>query len=334
MPVVTAVEDARQRHRLLSEEVEDARYRYYVLDHPTLSDADFDVRMRELEALEEEFSELRTPDSPTQKVGGAVAADFTAVDHLQRMESLDNAFTDEELLTWYERVRKDTGTTPEMLCEVKVDGLAINLLYENGRLTRALTRGDGTTGEDVSVNVRQMPLIPQVLTGTDEFPVPTLVEVRGEVYMPTAEFEALLEQQRAEGQKEFANARNTAAGSLRLKLDGPSITPEKRAAALARIARLSMVCHGIGAREGFEPTAQSHGYAAMKAWGLPTSTRYKVVPDLAGVQEFIAYYGEHRHDVEHEIDGVVVKVDEVALQRRLGSTSRAPRWAIAWKYPP
>ena len=334
MPVVTAVEDARQRHRLLSEEVEDARYRYYVLDHPTLSDADFDVRMRELEALEEEFSELRTPDSPTQKVGGAVAADFTAVDHLQRMESLDNAFTDEELLAWYERVRKDTGTTPEMLCEVKVDGLAINLLYENGRLTRALTRGDGTTGEDVSVNVRQMPLIPQVLTGTDEFPVPTLVEVRGEVYMPTAEFEALLEQQRAEGQKEFANARNTAAGSLRLKLDGPSITPEKRAAALARIARLSMVCHGIGAREGFEPTAQSHGYAAMKAWGLPTSTRYKVVPDLAGVQEFIAYYGEHRHDVEHEIDGVVVKVDEVALQRRLGSTSRAPRWAIAWKYPP
>ena len=169
---MTAVEDARQRHRLLSEEVEDARYRYYVLDTPTLSDADFDVRMRELESLEDEFSELRTPDSPTQKVGGAVAADFTAVDHLQRMESLDNAFDDEELALWYDRVRRDVTEPPAMLCEVKVDGLAINLLYEQGRLVRALTRGDGTTGEDVTTNVGQIASIPGMLTGTAEFPVP------------------------------------------------------------------------------------------------------------------------------------------------------------------
>jgi DNA ligase (NAD+) len=323
MGSVTAVEDARQRHRLLSEEVEDARYRYYVLDDPTLSDADFDARMRELESLEGEHPELRTPDSPTQKVGGAVATEFTAVDHLQRMESLDNAFTDEELLAWYARVERDTGTKPPLLCELKVDGLAINLLYENGRLTRALTRGDGRTGEDVTPNVMTIASIPHRLTDSDAFPVPALVEVRGEVFLPLAAFEALNLSLSEAGKPMFANPRNSAAGSLRQK--DPRVTASRA---------LDMVCHGIGAREGFEPTSQSNGYEAMRAWGLPTSTRFRVVPTVNGAQEFIKYYGEHRHDVEHEIDGVVVKVDDVSIQRQLGSTSRAPRWAIAWKYPP
>ena len=315
--------DPRLEHRHLSEEVEDARWRYYVLDDPTLSDADFDAKMRRLEALEEANPELRTPDSPTQKVGGAVSATFTAVDHLQRMESLDNAFADEELAAWAARIDRDGGAPSGYLCELKVDGLAINLLYENGRLVRALTRGDGRTGEDVTANVKTITSIPHQLTATSEYPVPALVEVRGEVFLSLAAFEKLNASLVDAGKPMFANPRNSAAGSLRQK--DPKITAERD---------LGMVCHGIGAREGFEPTAQSQAYEALSAWGLPTSDRVRVVPDLAGVRDFIAYYGEHRHDVEHEIDGVVVKVDDIATQQRLGSTSRAPRWAIAWKYPP
>lgn len=313
---------ARLEHRELSEEIEDARWRYYVLDDPTISDADFDQKMRRLEALEELHSELRTPDSPTQKVGGAVSATFEAVDHLRRMESLDNAFTDEELAAWATRVERD-ATIDGYLCELKVDGLAINLLYEEGRLTRALTRGDGRTGEDVTANVKTITSIPHHLTGTDEFPVPALVEVRGEVFLSLAAFEKLNASLVDAGKPMFANPRNSAAGSLRQK--DPRITAERS---------LGMVCHGIGAREGFEPSTQSHAYEALRTWGLPVSDRVRVVPDLLAVREFIAYYGEHRHDVEHEIDGVVVKVDDIATQQRLGSTSRAPRWAIAWKYPP
>ncbi|MGN6721643.1 MAG: NAD-dependent DNA ligase LigA [Marmoricola sp.] len=314
---------ARTKHRELSEEVEDARWRYYVLDDPTLSDADFDVKMRRLEALEEAHPELRTPDSPTQKVGGAVSASFAAVDHLQRMESLDNAFTDEELATWAARIDRDGVKVDTFLCELKVDGLAINLLYEDGRLTRALTRGDGRTGEDVTANVKTIKVIPHQLKGTKEYPVPKLVEVRGEVFLSLAAFEKLNASLVDAGKPMFANPRNSAAGSLRQK--DPRITAERD---------LGMVCHGIGARQGFEPRAQSHAYEALRAWGLPVSDRVRVVPDLKAVREFIAYYGEHRHDVEHEIDGVVVKVDDIATQQRLGSTSRAPRWAIAWKYPP
>jgi DNA ligase (NAD+) len=315
--------DPRTEHRQLSEEVEDARWRYYVLDDPTLSDADFDVRMRRLEALEDANPELRTPDSPTQKVGGAVSATFAAVDHLQRMESLDNAFTDEELATWAARIDRDGVKVDAFLCELKVDGLAINLLYEDGRLVRALTRGDGRTGEDVTANVKTITVIPHQLTGTKEYPVPKLVEVRGEVFLSLAAFEKLNASLVDAGKPMFANPRNSAAGSLRQK--DRRVTAERE---------LGMVCHGIGAREGFEPTAQSHAYEALRAWGLPVSDRVRVLPDLKAVREFIAYYGEHRHDVEHEIDGVVVKVDDIATQHRLGSTSRAPRWAIAWKYPP
>jgi len=316
--------EAREEHQRLSEEVEDARWRYYVLDDPTLDDADFDRRMRRLEALEEEFPELRTPDSPTQKVGGAVSTEFTAVDHLQRMESLDNAFTYDELQSWYARMIREGITDPALLCELKVDGLAINLLYEEGRLVRALTRGDGRTGEDVTPNVKTIDSIPHRLTGTEEFPVPALLEVRGEVFLPVEAFERLNESLTAAGKPPFANPRNSAAGSLRQK--DPKVTASRA---------LGMVCHGIGARRGFEPQAQSHAYEALAAWGLPTSSQVQVLGTLEEVQAYIENAGEHRHTiVPYEIDGVVVKVDDVGLQRRLGSTSRAPRWAIAFKYPP
>lgn len=323
-PVTTATSDAREEHRLLAEEIDDARWRYYVLDSPTLSDADFDQRMRRLEALEDQFPELQTPDSPTQKVGGAVSTEFTAVDHLQRMESLDNAFSFEELDSWYARLARDGISAPALLCELKVDGLAINLLYEGGRLVRALTRGDGRTGEDVTPNVKTIGVIPHRLTPSEEFPVPDLVEVRGEVFLSIEAFDRLNASLVEAGKPMFANPRNSAAGSLRQK--DPRVTASRD---------LGMVCHGIGAREGFEPVAQSHAYDALRAWGLPTSDRVRVLPTLEDVKEFVAHYGEHRHDVtEHEIDGVVIKVDDIALQRRLGSTSRAPRWAIAYKYPP
>ncbi|MGZ4501546.1 MAG: NAD-dependent DNA ligase LigA [Nocardioidaceae bacterium] len=315
--------EAREEHRTLSEDIEEARWRYYVLDSPTLSDADFDQRMRRLEELEERYPELRTPDSPTQKVGGAVSTEFTAVDHLEPMMSLDNAFSYEELQTWRDRLAREGVADPAMLCELKVDGLAINVLYEDGRLVRAATRGDGRTGEDVTPNVRTIGNVPHRLTGTKAYPVPRRVEVRGEVFLSVEAFERLNESMKDAGKPMFANPRNAAAGSLRQK--DPRVTATRA---------LAMVCHGLGARDGFEPASQSESYAALEAWGLPTSPRAKVLPDLAAVEEFIEYYGDHRHDVEHEIDGVVVKVDDVGLQRRLGSTSRAPRWAIAFKYPP
>ncbi|QCC76838.1 NAD-dependent DNA ligase LigA [Nocardioides daphniae] len=321
--VKAATPEARERHQVLSEEVEEARFRYYVQDRPTLSDADFDARMRELEALEEEFPELRTPDSPTQKVGGAVSTEFTSVDHLQRMESLDNAFTEEELTSWYDRIVRDGITSPALLCELKVDGLAINILYEDGRLVRALTRGDGRTGEDVTPNVRTIDSIPHRLTGTDEFPVPRRVEVRGEVFLPVEAFERLNASMLDAGKPAFANPRNAAAGSLRQK--DPRVTATRA---------LGMVCHGIGAREGFEPKTQSQAYEALAAWGLPTSDRVRVLPDLKSVREFIVDYGERRHEVEHEIDGVVVKVDDVASPASPRLHQPRPRWAIAWKYPP
>ncbi|MBG6067517.1 NAD-dependent DNA ligase LigA [Micromonospora ureilytica] len=315
---------ARERHAALSQELTEHQYRYYVLDAPTIPDADFDRQLRELEALEAEFPALRTPDSPTQRVGGTFSTDFTAVTHAERMLSLDNAFADEELAAWAERVERDAGGPVPYLCELKVDGLAINLTYENGRLVRAATRGDGRTGEDVTANVRSIRDVPSQLTPSGEFPdIPELVEVRGEIYFPIAAFADLNAGLVEQGKAPFANPRNAAAGSLRQK--DPRVTATRP---------LRLVVHGIGARRGFQPTAQSESYAALKSWGLPTSDRWRVVPDLAGVAEFIAYYAEHRHDVEHEIDGVVVKVDPVSIQGRLGSTSRAPRWAIAFKYPP
>ncbi len=234
--------------------------------------------------------------------------------------SLDNAFTDEELAAWAERVEREVGAgSRPYLCEPKIDGLAISLTYEKGRLVRAATRGDGRTGEDVTLNVRTIKDVPERLKGSG---VPELLEVRGEVFFNVEAFTSVNDQLMAQGKTPFANPRNAAAGSLRQK--DPRITASRP---------LRMTVHGVGAREGFEPKSQSEAYELLKGWGLPTSTRWKVVPDLAGVRDYLAYYAEHRHDVEHEIDGVVVKVDSVALQRRLGSTSRAPRWAIAFKYP-
>ncbi|MBG0561953.1 NAD-dependent DNA ligase LigA [Actinoplanes aureus] len=312
--------EAGTRHAELADEIRGHQYRYYVLDAPTISDHEFDVLLRELEALETEFPALRTPDSPTQNVGGTFSTLFTSVEHAERMMSLDNVFNFDELTAWSERTVRDAGGPVRFLCELKVDGLAINLTYEKGRLVRGATRGDGRTGEDVTPNVRTIREIPERLAGDD---VPDLLEVRGEIYFPGEAFADLNASLVEQGKAPFANPRNAAAGSLRQK--DPRVTASRG---------LRMVVHGIGAREGFHPVSQSHAYEALKAWGLPTSERWKLVDDMAAVRDFIEYYGKHRHDVEHEIDGVVVKVDEVALQGRLGSTSRAPRWAIAFKYPP
>ena len=316
-------DDLRQRHKDLSEQIEEHRTRYYLDDAPTVSDGEYDKLMHELEELEEKLPELRTPDSPTQSVGGYASSTFEAYEHRERMMSLDNAFSPEELESWHARLVREGAEKADFLCELKVDGLAISLTYEEGVLTRGVTRGDGRVGEDVTNNVRTIDAIPNRLTSSKKYPVPAYVEVRGEVFFPTEAFEKFNDAWAESGKTPFANPRNAAAGSLRMK--DASVTAGRP---------LSMVCHGIGYREGFTPKRQSEAYLALKAWGLPTSDRAKVLPDLAAVQEFIEHYGEHRHDVIHEIDGVVVKVDEVDLQNRLGSTSRAPRWAIAWKYPP
>lgn len=312
---------AQEQHALLAEQIEEHRFRYYVNDQPVVSDAEFDRLMRALEALEETYPQLRTPDSPTQKVAGPYQTEFTSVEHRERMLSLDNAFDDLKLAAWGERIAKDVGTTGyHFLCELKVDGLAVNLTYERGRLTRAATRGDGRTGEDITPNVRTIAEIPHRLTGER---IPALVEIRGEVFFPMEAFEELNARLVEADDKPFANPRNAAAGSLRQK--DPKVTATRP---------LHMVVHGIGAREGFDIDCLSHAYELLHEWGLPTARHNKVVDSLDDVREFIAYFGENRHSVEHEIDGVVVKLDEIPLQGRLGSTSRAPRWAIAWKYPP
>jgi DNA ligase (NAD+) len=307
----------------LATEVADHQFRYYVLDTPVVSDGQFDELWRELVSLEEQYPELVTPDSPTQRVVGRFATDFAAYDHLERMLSLDNAFSADELRTWVERVEKEVGHELHYLCELKIDGLAVNLLYENGALTRALTRGDGRTGEDITLNLRTLREVPDRLTGSAEFPVPALVEVRGEVYFRLADFAKLNESLVEAGKPPFANPRNTAAGSLRQK--DPRVTATRN---------LRLICHGLGKREGFSPVRQSQAYDALRSWGLPVSEHTVIRRGVQEIVEHVEYWGEHRHDIEHEIDGIVIKVDEVALQRRLGSTSRAPRWAIAFKYPP
>lgn len=322
--LVVAPAEVREQHARLAEQIEEHRFRYYVKDAPVVSDAEFDQLLRSLEALEERYPALRTPDSPTQKVAGAYETEFTAVEHRERMLSLDNAFDDEELAAWADRLAKEVGEGADyhFLCELKVDGLAVNLTYEHGRLTRAATRGDGRTGEDITPNVRTIEEIPDRLEGGR---IPALVEIRGEVYFPMEKFEELNARLVEAGKPPFANPRNAAAGSLRQK--DPRVT---------RTRPLHMVVHGVGAREGFDIDRQSQAYELLREWGLPTAAHAKVVGSLAEVRKYIARYGdpEVRHSMEHEIDGVVVKLDEIPLQGRLGSTSRAPRWAIAWKYAP
>ena len=352
--------DARRRHADLSLDITEADHRYYVLDSPTISDIDYDTKMRELRALEEQYPDLRTPDSPTQTVHGNISTLFTPVEHLERLLSLDNVFTDEDLGGWADRAARLGGADP-YLCELKIDGLAIDLVYRDGALVKAATRGDGRTGEDVTPNIRTISSIPARLAGDGW---PAVLEVRGEVFMPVEAFGKLNESLLDAGKAAFANPRNSAAGSLRQK--DPRITASRA---------LDAIVHGIGRVEGYAdpasrgiagqdgsdgisgpageagitgtakgpgeeghlegaPDTQSGWYERLRGWGLPVSGLYKVVPDMAGVREYIAYYAEHRHDPPYEIDGVVVKIDQIALQRLLGSTSRAPRWAIAFKYAP
>jgi len=315
-------DEVRHEWTTLAEEARGHQFAYHVRDAPTISDGEYDALMRRLDAIEDAHPGLRTPDSPTQQVGGAeFSTDFAHVDHLERMLSLDNAFSADELAAWAARVERDAGgATLHYLCELKIDGLAINLLYERGRLTRALTRGDGRTGEDVTLNVRTIDGVPTELHGDD---VPELVEIRGEVFFPIEAFSDLNAGLVEAGKAPFANPRNAAAGSLRQK--DPRVTATRP---------LRMLVHGIGARRGFDIERQSQAYELLQAWGMPVSRHFRVLSTVAEVQDFVLGYGERRHSVEHEIDGVVVKVDEISVQRRLGATSRAPRWAIAFKYPP
>src|SRR5215469_9990337 len=347
---VMELADARQRHAELSEKLTEAQYRYHVLDAPTISDADYDKDLRALNEIEEQFPELRTPDSPTQRVGGALSTLFTPVEHLERLFSLDNVFSAEEFAAWTERADRLGGTGP-YLCELKIDGLAIDIVYRRGRLARAATRGDGRTGEDVTLNVRTIKSIPARLTGSG---VPDVLEVRGEVFLPEAAFTRLNESLQEAGKPAFANPRNAAAGSLRQK--DPRVTASRA---------LDAIVHGIGRVEGSPaglrqqasrdgrisgtaagpseaghlegaPDTQSGWYERLREWGLPVSDRYRVFSSLDDVWAYIDYYADpaHRHETPYEIDGVVVKIDPLDVQRSMGATSRAPRWAIAYKYPP
>jgi len=312
---------AQIRHQIqeLSEDIRDHQFKYYVLDAPTITDAAFDKLWNQLLALESEYPQYKLESSPTLEVGGGFATAFTQHDHIQKMMSLDNVFDGDELTTWFDRIEK-AGVKNTWLCEVKVDGLAINLLYERGRLTRALTRGNGVTGEDVTLNIKTIKSIPTELTGKD---IPDLLEVRGEVFFPLKSFDELNDSLEEAGKPRFANPRNAAAGSLRQK--DPKITASRP---------LDVVVHGIGAVTGVNFNLQSKAYELLKGWGLPTSSRYKVVADRKEVLAFIDLYEKNRHSVEHEIDGVVIKVNELEVQNTLGFTSRAPKWAIAYKYPP
>ena len=336
--------DARRTHAELSEKLIDAQYRYHLLDSPTISDAEYDQGIKTLNEIEEQYPELRTPDSATQKVGGMISTLFTPVTHLERLLSLDNVFSAEEFSAWADRAARLGGTGP-YLCELKIDGLAIDLVYERGRLTSAATRGDGRTGEDVTLNVRTIKSIPARLVGDD---VPELLEVRGEVFLPEAAFGRLNDSLQEAGKPAFANPRNAAAGSLRQK--DPRVTASRA---------LDAIVHGIGRVVGTAPDAdggisgsaagpgedghlegapdtQSGWYQRLRGWGLPVSDRFKVMAELAEVQAYIDYYADpgHRHETAYEIDGVVVKINPVQTQQTMGATSRAPRWAIAYKYPP
>ena len=286
----------------------------YYNGQPVITDGEFDELFRRLQKLEEEHPELAVPDSPTREVGApATDAAFADVTHPKRMMSLDNVFNEDEMREW---LAKAPGP---YLTELKIDGLSIDLVYENGELTRAATRGDGTTGEDITANARVIEDIPQKLTGD----APAFLEVRGEVFIRPEDFPELNELRQKEGGKPFANPRNTAAGGLRQK------NPED-----VKKRKLRMICHGIGAREGFTPKSQHEAYEKLAEWGLPVSEYTRRAETADEVIEAVNYWGEHRNDAIHEMDGLVVKVDNVAEQRQLGATSRAPRWAIAYKYPP
>lgn len=314
-----------QAHAQLTERIEELRAAYYQ-DSLLVSDAEYDELVHNLEDLEAQFPELVTDSSPTQTVGGVVdTSTFDPVEHIGPMYSLDNVFDYDELRAWYERVRSATSVKSKFLCELKIDGLAVNLLYRNGELVRAATRGDGRIGEDITANVRTISDIPHRLD--TEHP-PAEVEIRGEVFFPVEDFAELNASLVAEGKAPFANPRNSAAGSLRQK--DPAVTASRP---------LHMLVHGIAvwtpADDSHpEPAHQSEVYEQFRSWGLPISDYFKVLATVDEIEDFISYYGEHRHDVTHEIDGIVIKIDDIAVQETMGYTSRAPRWATAFKYPP
>lgn len=321
-------EEASARVAVLTTRILELQNAYYQRDALLVSDAEYDALLRELASLETAFPVLRGHDSPTRSVGFGSAALFSPVLHAERMLSLDNVFDEDEMRQWVEKI---LAQMPEarFLCELKIDGLAVNLRYEKGRLVSAGTRGDGVTGEDVTENAVLVPSIPRHLAGSGH---PDLVEVRGEVFFPLDVFEALNATQAANGDKVFANPRNAASGSLRQKSEGKK--DAKLALMRERLNSLSMTVHGVGAWENASVSHQSEIYTVLDNWGLPVSGHHTVVAGVDPVLDYVRHFGANRHSVDHEIDGVVVKVDQFALQQTLGATSRAPRWAIAYKYPP
>ena len=340
-------EKAKKRWLELVEIIEDARRRYYLLDRPTISDEEYDSAYRELEKLEEDFPELISADSPTQSVGGVASELFEPVEHLQRMFSLDDVFDEAELQAWADRVLKVTNTLPQLLCELKIDGLAVNLLYEDGILKRVATRGDGFLGEDVTYNTQFVASVPRKLTSN----APKLLEVRGEIFFDLNDFAQLNDQNMAGGRSPFANPRNAAAGTLRQRIDkreAELIEAKQQAKNQTRIDRLQnefdlaagalrklqLVVHGIGQHEGISLKTQADSYSIFRKLGLPTSNDFTVVNSFDEVKKYIKTYGENRHQLSHEIDGVVIKVNDISQQQKLGATSRTPRWAVAYKYPP
>lgn len=343
-------DSARNKWLELVEQIEEARRQYYLLDSPTISDDEYDKAFRELEKLEEKYPELVTQDSPTQSVGGEASELFEPVEHKVRMMSLEDVFDDEELEDWANRVKKTTQDLPETISELKVDGLALNLLYVDGKLTKVATRGDGRVGEDVTYNTQFISSIPRVLK-TKNSKIPDLIEVRGEIYFDLKDFDQLNNEVMDSGRTPFANPRNAAAGTIRQRVDKREeeltlAKSEKKSEqrieklkqefdrSISSLSRLKLVVHGIGALEGLEFKTQSKAYELLGDLGLPVATTTKVTKDLNSVKKFIQEFGEKRRDLSHEIDGVVVKVNDLEIQKKLGATSRTPRWAVAYKYPP
>ena len=321
---VSLTPEIRDEYAQLIDDVRDARRAYYTDDAPTISDAAYDALYRRLEEVEALYPELVANDSPTQEVGGEASSAFAPVTHRARMYSLEDVFSDEELRAWLTKAQENSqaisGKNPTWLTELKIDGLAVNLLYRNGALVRAATRGDGTTGEDVTHNVRTIATIPQRLSGQNH---PEEIEIRGEVFISSADFKALNEKIVAEGKNPFANPRNAAAGSLRQK--DAAVTAQRP---------LSMYVHGIGSSQGLGIETQSEVYELLASWGLPVSPYTETFTTVEDIFAYIERYGQQRHSLVHEIDGIVIKINDFATQRQLGYTSRVPRWAVAYKYPP
>lgn len=321
---VSLTPEIRDEYAQLIDDVRDARRAYYTDDAPTISDAAYDALYRRLEEVEALYPELVANDSPTQEVGGEASSAFAPVTHRARMYSLEDVFSDEELCAWLTKAQENSqaisGKNPTWLTELKIDGLAVNLLYRNGVLVRAATRGDGTTGEDVTHNVRTIATIPQRLSGQNH---PEEIEIRGEVFISSADFKALNEKIVAEGKNPFANPRNAAAGSLRQK--DAAVTAQRP---------LSMYVHGIGSSQGLGIETQSEVYELLASWGLPVSPYTETFTAVEDIFAYIKRYGQQRHSLVHEIDGIVIKINDFATQRQLGYTSRVPRWAVAYKYPP